>query len=85
MPEERTQEQIDASNSDLTAEIAKSRRPAALLASLGLIVITGGAVGGITYDLVVNGNAQSLTILSTLATLGMGGLLALSGTKRSDD
>lgn len=69
---------------DVTQEIAKSRRPAALLAAVGLIAITGGAVGGITYDLVINGNAQSLTILSTLATLGMGGLLALSGTKRSE-
>lgn len=60
----------------------KDRRPPALLAARGLVVISGGAVGGLIYDLAVNGNQQALTQLGTLATLGVGGLLALAGAKK---
>lgn len=62
----------------------KERRPVTLLAALGIIAIAGAAVGGLIYDLAVNGNGQSLTQLGTLATLGLGGLLALSGTKNNE-
>lgn len=63
---------------------AKHRREAALIASLGIIALSGAAVGGLVYDLVINGNQTSLTQLGTLATLGLGGLLALSGGKKPD-
>lgn len=64
--------------------VIKSPRPAALLAALGLVVITGGAVAGLVYDLAINNSAQSLTQLGTLATLGVGGLLALAGARKGD-
>lgn len=59
----------------------KERRPVTLLATIGLIGVTGGAVAGLVYDSIVNGNPPSITQLGTLATLGFGGLLALSGNK----
>lgn len=59
----------------------KERRPVTLLATLGLIAVTGGAVAGLVYDSVVNGNPPSIAQLGTLATLGFGGLLALSGSR----
>lgn len=64
--------------------VNKDRRPAMLLATLGLIGVTGAAVAGLAYDAVVNGNAPSIAQLGTLATLGLGGLLALSGNKTKD-
>lgn len=63
----------------------RERRPATLLAALGLIAVTSGAVGGIVYDLAINGNSVSLTHLGTLATLGMGGLLALAGGRNNGE
>jgi len=72
-------------NSNLDKDIAKSRRPAALLAALGLIAIAAGAVGGLIYNVVVNDGSQSLTQLGTLATLCVGGLLALAGAKEKGD
>lgn len=59
----------------------KERRPVTIIAAFGIMVIAGSAVGGLIYDLAVNGNAQSVTILGTLGTLGLGGLLALAGNK----
>lgn len=66
---------------DITQEIVKSRRPAALIATVGLIGVAGGAVGGLVYDLAINGGTQSLTYLGTIATLSVGGLLALAGAR----
>lgn len=63
----------------------KQRRPVTLLATIGLIGVTGAAVGGLVYDAIVNGNAPSISQIGTLATLGVGGLLALSGTKTNGD
>jgi hypothetical protein len=63
----------------------KDRRPVTILAAFGIIAIAGAAVGGLIYDVTVNGGTTSLTQLGTLATLGLGGLLALSGTKRNGD
>lgn len=60
----------------------KTRRTTAVLAALGLIIITSGATAGLVYDIVFNNNQQSLTQIGTLATLGVGGLLALAGAKR---
>lgn len=78
MPEEITTSEPDEGS-------YKQRRPVTLLAALGLIAVTGAAVGGLVYDLAVNGNANSLTQLGTLATLGVGGLLALSGNKQKGE
>lgn len=65
-------------------EHAKSRRSTALLAALGLVAITGGAVAGLVYDAIINGGAPSIAQLSTIATLGVGGLLALAGVKEKN-
>jgi hypothetical protein len=59
----------------------KERRPVTILAAFGILIVTGGALGALVYDTVINGNPQSLTQIGTLATLGLGGLLALSGNK----
>lgn len=59
----------------------KTRRSATLLAALGLIAVTGGSVFALGYDAVVNGSSPSITQLSTIATLGVGGLLALAGAQ----
>lgn len=59
----------------------KARRSATLLAALGLMGITGGSVFALGYDAVVNGSAPSIAQLSTIATLGVGGLLALAGAQ----
>ena len=63
----------------------RERRPVTLLATIGLIGVTGGAVAGLVYDSIVNGNAPSIAQLGTLATLGFGGLLALSGNKQKGE
>lgn len=63
----------------------KERRPVTLIAAFGILVITGASVGGLIYDLAVNGNAGSLAQLGTLAALGLGGLLALSGNKNKGE
>lgn len=68
----------------LTELEVKERRPVTILAAFGIIAVSGTAVGGLVYDLVVNKSSQSLTQLGTLATLGLGGLLALSGTKKGE-
>jgi hypothetical protein len=72
---------MDENNSIDPNAFLKARRPVTILAAFGILVISGAAVGGLIYDLAVNGNQQSLTQLGTLATLGLGGLLALSGNK----
>lgn len=69
---------------DTITKAYKERRPITFLAAFGLVVITAGAAGGIAYDLVVNGRSESLTQLGTLATLGLGGLLALAGARGSN-
>lgn len=63
----------------------KTRRTSALLAALGLLGVTSAAVGGLIYDVAVNKSSQSLTQIGTLATLGMGGLLALAGASKQKD
>lgn len=63
----------------------KDRKPVALLAAFGLMAIAAGSVGGIVYDLVINGNPQSLTTLGTLATLTVGALVALAGGRANGD
>lgn len=63
----------------------KERRPVTILAAFGILIISGGAVGVLGYDVVINGNPQSLTQIGTLATLGLGGLLALSGNKNKSE
>jgi hypothetical protein len=61
----------------------KTRRTASLLAAMGLVLITGGAVGGLVYDLTLGDNSeQTLTQIGTIATLGVGGLLALAGARK---
>lgn len=62
----------------------KERRPVTILAAFGILLITGASVGGLIYDLAVNGNAGSISQLGTLAALGLGGLLALSGSRNKD-
>lgn len=77
-------EVLAETGTNLSQDIAKSRRPAALLATFGLVAITAGAVGGLVYSVIVNGDQQSLVQLGTLGTLGLGGLLALSGGKANN-
>lgn len=69
---------------DLSQEIEKSRRPAALIATIGLIGVAGGSVGGLVYDLAVNGGSQSIPLLGTLATAAVAGLLALAGARNGN-
>lgn len=80
MPEEITPQPYDPDRDGNY----KARRPVTLLAAFGLIAVTVGAVGGLVYDLAINGGTASLTQLGTLATLGVGGLLALAGNRQSD-
>lgn len=61
----------------------KQRRTTALMAALGLVVITGGATAGLVYAVILKDSTQALTTLATIATLGIGGLLALAGAKHS--
>lgn len=63
----------------------KTRRHAALIATFGLLMVAGGATAGFIYDVVVNGNGSSMTQLGTLATLALGGLLAISGSKQKGE
>lgn len=61
-------------------------RSLAALAALGLVAVTGMAVAALCYVLVIAdpGNAQVLSQLGTLATLGVGALVALAGAKRDE-
>lgn len=51
---------------------------------LGLIVVTGATVAGLCYRAVIEGDGQAVTTMGTIATLGIGGLLALAGAKKED-
>lgn len=75
---------MDDNNID-PAAFTKDRRPVTIMAAFGIMAIAGAAVGGLVYDLVLNGSQQSLTQLGTLATLGLGGLLALAGNKNKGE
>lgn len=63
----------------------RERREVAILATLGLIGCTVGAVGGVAYGVIVNDGDAA--VLGTIGSLGVGALATLAGARasRKDD
>ena len=60
----------------------KKRRGVELLAAFGLVVITGGAVGGLVWRVIAYDDATATSSLAILATAGLSGLLVIAGGKK---
>lgn len=56
-----------------------AKRGVVTIAALGLTGITGAAVGGLVYAVVVNG--ADTAALGTIASIGVGSLATLAGTR----
>lgn len=57
----------------------RHRRGVSTLAALGLVAVTGSAVGGLAWSVVV-GNGDT-AVLGTIASIGVGSLASLAGAK----
>lgn len=73
-----------AANGDDNGNGKRPRRAGHVLATLGLVVVTAGAVGGLIWGAVVQDDASASTTLGLIATTGIGALAILAGAKRAE-
>lgn len=64
--------------------VERAPRGVQLTAALGLLAATGVAVGGLVWEVTYSGSETALTLLGTIATAGLSGLLVLAGAKRGE-
>lgn len=62
----------------------KVPRPMAIIATLAVSGVTGGAVGALAWELVVNGSETASANLGQLAALGLGALVTVAGAGKND-